>query len=121
MPYPGFIRGTHHLTFCVGEAQPDYDFHARLLGLKSVKKTVRFDGEIPTYDRYHGNRAGAASTLLTAFHYRQPCGIEYELVGDPEPDSREPYDVHVPAEHRRGEIAQLEPIQTKETVIGMPG
>jgi len=28
-----------------------------------------------------------------------PCGIEYSLVGDPEPDSREPYDAHVPAEH----------------------
>ena len=44
----GFIRGTHHLTFCVGGAQEDYDFHVRLLGLKSVKKTVLFDGEIPS-------------------------------------------------------------------------
>ena len=25
----GFIRGTHHLTFCVGGAQEDYDFHVR--------------------------------------------------------------------------------------------
>jgi glyoxalase family protein len=152
MPNPGFIRGTHHLTFCVGTAQEDYDFHVRLLGLKSVKKTVLFDGEIPIYHLYYGNRAGDASTLLTAFPYRQagwmgkrgtnqaksinlsvpvnsigywsdrltaagveherierfrterlqfrhPSGIEYELVGDPEPDSREPYDAHVPAEH----------------------
>ena len=43
----GFIRGTHHLTFCVGGAQEDYDFHVRLLGLKSVKKTVLFDGDMP--------------------------------------------------------------------------
>ena len=47
MPNPGIVRGTHHLTFCVGGAQEDYDFHVRLLGLKSVKKTVLFDGEIP--------------------------------------------------------------------------
>jgi glyoxalase family protein len=152
MPNPGLIRGTHHLTFCVGGAQEDYDFHVRLLGLRSVKKTVLFDGEIPIYHLYYGNRAGDPSTLLTAFPYRQagwmgtrgtnqakilnlsipvesvgfwadrlqahdveperterfgterllfrhPCGIEYALVGDPEPDSREPYDDQVPAEH----------------------
>ena len=45
MPARGTIYGTHHLTFCVGTAQEDYDFHVRLLGLKSVKKTVLFDGE----------------------------------------------------------------------------
>ncbi len=153
MPNRGFVRGTHHLTFCVGGAQEDYDFHVRLLGLKSVKKTVLFDGEIPIYHLYYGNRLGDLSTLLTAFPYRQagwmgkrgtnqtriinlsipagsisfwadrlagagrevrhgellgterlyfshPCGIEYALVGDPEPDSREPYEeAGVPAEH----------------------
>jgi glyoxalase family protein len=152
MPNPGFIRGTHHLTFCVGGAQEDYDFHVRLLGLRSVKKTVLFDGEIPIYHLYYGNGAGDPSTLLTAFPYRQagwmgkrgtnqakilnlsipvdsigywadrlgehgveaergelfgterlsfrhPCGIEYALVADPEPDSRAPYDALVPAEH----------------------
>jgi glyoxalase family protein len=71
MPNRGFVRGTHHLTFCVGGAQEDYDFHVRLLGLKSVKKTVLFDGEIPIYHLYYGNRLGDASTLLTAFPYRQ--------------------------------------------------
>ena len=148
----GFIRGTHHLTFCVGGAQEDYDFHVRLLGLKSVKKTVLFDGEIPIYHLYYGNRLGDASTILTAFPYRQagwmgrrgtnqaksinlsvpvdslgfwadrlaehgvahepaerfgterlvfrhPCGIEYQIVGDPNRDDRAPYDAVVPAEH----------------------
>jgi len=71
MPDTGVIRGTHHLTFCVGGAQEDYDFHVRLLGLKSVKKTVLFDGEIPVYHLYYGNGDGDASTLLTAFPYRQ--------------------------------------------------
>jgi glyoxalase family protein len=153
MPNPGFVRGTHHLTFCVGGAQEDYDFHVRLLGLRSVKKTVLFDGEIPIYHLYYGNRLGDISTLLTAFPYRQagwmgkrgtnqlrilnlsvpadsigfwadrlgdagvevrrserfaterlhfnhPCGIDYALVGDPEPDSRQSYDDGgVPGEH----------------------
>ena len=71
MPNPGTILGTHHLTFCVGTAQEDYDFHVRLLGLKSVKKTVLFDGELPIYHLYYGNRVGDASTVLTAFPYRQ--------------------------------------------------
>ena len=71
MPGRGTIHGTHHLTFCVGGAQEDYDFHVRLLGLKSVKKTVLFDGEIPIYHLYYANGAGDASTILTAFPYRQ--------------------------------------------------
>jgi glyoxalase family protein len=152
MPNKGYVRGTHHLTFCVGGAQEDYDFHVRLLGLKSIKKTVLFDGEIPIYHLYYGNRMGDVSTLLTAFPYRQagwmgkrgtnqmkainlsvpddsigfwsdrlndagienerverfeterlnfkhPCGIDYSVVGDPNPDPRDPYEGTVPAEH----------------------
>jgi glyoxalase family protein len=153
VPNTGIIRGTHHLTFCAGSAQDDYDFHVRLLGLKSVKKTVLFDGEIPIYHLYYGNERGDASTLLTAFPYRQagwlgkrgtnqakrinlsapvdaipywgdrlrshnvevqeterfgterltfahPCGIEYAIVGDPQPDVRVPYEGGgVPREH----------------------
>ena len=71
MPDTGTIRGTHHLTMCVGTAQEDYDFHVRVLGLRSVKKTVLFDGEIPIYHLYYGNGEGDASTLLTSFPYRQ--------------------------------------------------
>ena len=74
MSYPapkGTIRGTHHLTFCVGGAQEDYDFHVKTLGLKMVKKTVLFDGEVPIYHLYYGNEVGNASTLLTSFPYRQ--------------------------------------------------
>jgi glyoxalase family protein len=67
----GTIRGTHHVTFCVGGAQEDYDFHVGVLGLKSVKKTVLFDGEIPIYHLYYGNRLGEGSTILTSFPYRQ--------------------------------------------------
>lgn len=71
MPDDRVVRGTHHLTFCVGGAQEDYDFHSRLLGLRSVKKTVLFDGEIPIYHLYYANGSGDASTILTTFPYRQ--------------------------------------------------
>jgi glyoxalase family protein len=65
------VRGAHHLTLSVGGAQEDYDFHTRVLGLRSVKKTVLFDGELPVYHLYYGNGVGDASTLLTTFPYRQ--------------------------------------------------
>src|SRR2546430_16119051 len=84
MPNKGYVRGTHHLTFCVGGAQEDYDFHVRLLGLKSVKKTVLFDGEIPIYHLYYGNRLGDASTLPTAFPYRQAGWVVMRRTNPPE-------------------------------------
>lgn len=65
------IRGTHHLTLSVGDAQEDYDFHVGLLGLRCVKKTVLFDGTLPIYHLYYGNTMGDESTLLTAFPFRQ--------------------------------------------------
>ena len=71
MASAGTIRGTHHLAFCVGGAHEDYDFHARTLGLKSVKKTVLFDGEIPIYHLYYGNGDGDPPTLLRSFPYRR--------------------------------------------------
>ena len=91
MAYPspkGTIRGTHHLTFCVGGAQEDYDFHVKTLGLKMVKKTVLFDGEVPIYHLYYGNEVGNASTLLTSFPYRQAGwmgkrGTQQALLGRP--------------------------------------
>lgn len=67
----GQIQGTHHLTMSVGTAQEDFDFHTGLLGLYSVKKTVLFDGKLPIYHLYYGNRRGDVSTLLTTFPFRQ--------------------------------------------------
>ena len=71
MPNPGTVRGTHHLTFCVGPAQEDYDFHTKVLGLKSVKKTALYDGDVPIYHLYYGNDLGDASTIITASRMRQ--------------------------------------------------
>jgi glyoxalase family protein len=65
------VRGNHHLTFCVGPAQEDYDFHTGLLGLRSIKKTALYDGQVPVYHLYYGNAHGDAGTILTSFPFRQ--------------------------------------------------
>ena len=38
MANPAPIRRHHHITLCSGSAQEDYDFHTKVLSLKSVKK-----------------------------------------------------------------------------------
>jgi glyoxalase family protein len=68
---PELIRGNHHLTFCVGPAQEDYDFHTRTLGLRSIKKTALYDGQAPVYHLYYGNAEGDPGTILTSFPFRQ--------------------------------------------------
>ena len=65
------IQRHHHITLCVGGAQEDYDFHTKVLGLKSVKKTALYDGDVPIYHLYYGNDHGNESTLVTSFPMRQ--------------------------------------------------
>jgi glyoxalase family protein len=65
------IRGNHHLTFCVGPAQEDWDFHTGLLGLRPIKKTALYDGQVPIYHLYYGNAHGDAGAILTSFPFRQ--------------------------------------------------
>ena len=65
------IERHHHITLCVGAAQEDYDFHTQVLGLKSVKKTALYDGDVPIYHLYYGNDVGLESTLVTTFPMRQ--------------------------------------------------
>ena len=65
---PGsFITRHHHITIATGGAQEDYDFHTKVLGLKSVKKTAFYDGQAPIYHLYYGNDAGEESSLVTTF------------------------------------------------------
>ena len=70
MPNPGFIRGTHHLTFCVGGAQEDYDFHVRLLGLRASRRPSCSTARSRSTTSTTATRS-ATPTLLTAFPYRQ--------------------------------------------------
>ncbi len=66
-----FIDGYHHLTLSVDGAQEDHDFYTGLLGLKSIKKTVLFDGQLPIYHLYYGNETGDPSTVITTFPFRK--------------------------------------------------
>jgi glyoxalase family protein len=65
------IAGNHHITMSVGPAQEDFDFHTGLLGLRSIKKTVLFDGRLPIYHLYYANADGDPSSILTTFPFRQ--------------------------------------------------
>src|SRR3984885_9335983 len=65
------VERHHHITLCVGTAQEDYAFHTQVLGLKSVKKTALYDGDVPIYHLYYGNDVGLESTLVTTFPIRQ--------------------------------------------------
>ena len=56
-PNPHILKH-HHITLSVGTAQEDYDFHTKVLGLKSVKKTALYDGDEPIYHLYYGNDFG---------------------------------------------------------------
>jgi len=71
MNFNEHIRRHHHITLNVGVAQDDYDFHTKVLGLKSVKKTALYDGEEPIHHLYYGNDLGDVSTLITCFPMRQ--------------------------------------------------
>ncbi len=63
------IRGLHHVTATVSDAQEDLDFYAGLLGLRLVKKTVNFDNPA-VYHFYYGDERGTPGTLMTTFPYK---------------------------------------------------
>jgi glyoxalase family protein len=63
------IQGIHHITAIAGNAQRNYDFYTKVLGLRMVKKTVNFD-DPGTYHFYYGNESGAPGTILTFFPWQ---------------------------------------------------
>lgn len=60
------ISGLHHITAIAGNAQRNFDFYTRVLGLRMVKRTVNFD-DPGTYHFYYGNENGTPGTILTFF------------------------------------------------------
>lgn len=60
------ILGLHHITAIAGDAQRNYDFYTKTLGLRLVKKTVNFD-DPQTYHFYFGDEVGSPGTILTFF------------------------------------------------------
>ena len=63
------ILGLHHITAIAGDAQRNYDFYTKVLGLRMVKKTVNFD-DPKTYHFYFGDRVGNPGTILTFFPWQ---------------------------------------------------
>jgi len=63
------VRGLHHVTATVDDAQRDFDFYTKLLGLRLVKKTVNFDNH-SVYHFYYGNESGTPGTIMTTFPYK---------------------------------------------------
>jgi len=64
------IRGLHHVTATVTDAQADLDFYTGLLGQRLVKKTVNFDNH-HVYHFYYGNESGTPGTIMTTFPYKE--------------------------------------------------
>ncbi len=63
------ILGLHHITAIAGDAQRNYDFYTKTLGLRLVKKTVNFD-DPQTYHFYFGDEVGTPGTILTFFPWK---------------------------------------------------
>jgi len=60
------ILGLHHITSIAGDAQRNYDFYTKVLGLRMLKKTVNFD-DPKTYHFYFGDGVGTPGSILTFF------------------------------------------------------
>lgn len=60
------VSGLHHITAIADNAQRNYDFYTKVLGLRLVKQTVNFD-DPGTYHFYYGNETGTPGTILTFF------------------------------------------------------
>ncbi len=60
------VNGIHHITAIAGSPQNNYDFYAKILGLRLVKKTINFDDPF-TYHLYFGDDTGKPGTIITFF------------------------------------------------------
>lgn len=64
------ILGLHHITAIAGNAQRNYDFYTKTLGLRMLKKTVNFD-DPKTYHFYFGDETGTPGSILTFFPWER--------------------------------------------------
>lgn len=71
------ILGLHHITAIAGQAQRNYDFYTKVLGVRLVKKTVNFD-DPGTYHFYYGDEMGNPGSILTFFPWQ---GIQKGRIG----------------------------------------
>ncbi|WP_254544702.1 VOC family protein [Halomarina pelagica] len=61
------IDGIHHVTAFCDDPQENYDFFTEVLGLRFVKRTVRFDVPEKIYHLYYGDEEGTPGTVVTYF------------------------------------------------------
>ncbi|MEF8818009.1 MAG: VOC family protein [Haloferacaceae archaeon] len=61
------IPGIHHVTAFCDDPQENYDFFTNVLGLRFVKRTVRFDVPEKIYHLYYGDETGTPGTVITYF------------------------------------------------------
>src|SRR4051794_35827857 len=62
------LEGIHHVTAITGEAQPNVDFYAGVLGLRMVKKTVNQD-QPTVYHLFYADERGDPGSDLTFFEF----------------------------------------------------
>ena len=60
------LLGLHHVTAFAGDAQRNFDFYTRTVGLRLIKRTVNFD-DPATYHLYFSDELGAPGSLVTFF------------------------------------------------------
>ena len=73
------LLGLHHITAIASNAQHNFDFYTKVLGLRLVKKTVNFD-DPGSYHLYYGDELGSAGTIITFFPWEN-LGPSREGVG----------------------------------------
>ncbi|WP_164974817.1 VOC family protein [Halegenticoccus tardaugens] len=61
------IPGIHHVTAFCDDPQENYEFFTDVLGLRFVKRTVRFDVPEKIYHLYYGDELGTPGTIVTYF------------------------------------------------------
>ena len=61
------VDGIHHVTAFCDEPQVNYDFFTNVLGLRFIKRTVRFDVPEKIYHLYYGDEMGTPGTVITYF------------------------------------------------------
>jgi len=59
-------KGIHHITALAGDAQRNYDFYVKTLGMRLVKKSVNQD-DPGIYHLFYGNTNGSPGSGLTFF------------------------------------------------------
>lgn len=60
------VTGIHHVSAITGQAEENYDFFTRILGMRLVKRTVNQDNT-SSYHLFYADAVGSAGTDMTYF------------------------------------------------------